>query len=671
MRKLLTAVVVFFVGGVFVLSCAKPGFDRPVDRAMQGETGYGEEQGGYYSDTSETVYELDRLNQNPIAISDSADSGVEDVSVAIDDYVWRQLGLAAEYCSMGVLANRETAWEEAEYYFEKCLALLGELDIVTETDSLSEESAKYNRILAEVVANYKETLVSLGRLSSDVSPDVLVSRFSEINNIKVDTTELKRLSAYEQEKVTYNVPIVFNERVKECILYYQTVARDAVVRYLGRSTKYLPMIFKILQEYGLPTDIAYLALVESGFNPHAYSWARAMGMWQFIASTGRLYNMERTWWYDERKDPVKSTHAAARFLKDLYNEFGSWELAMAAYNGGPQRIRNEINKQRTKDFWKMRLKKQTMDYVPFFMAAVMICKDPIRFGFTDVVYEPEWVYDEVRIEKSLDLKTVAQSLGCPVATLQELNPELLRNFTPPNLKYYNLRIPRGTKEKFYAVYDELPVAQQTNYVKHKVRKGETLSAIARKYGISEYAIMEANRISRKSKLAAGKTLIIPVPTDDRSYASSEDRSYDSEGDLYVVRKGDTVSEIAKAFGTTAAEIRRLNGLERQAKIYVGQKLRVRPGGSTLTSSSKSSKTGSDFYIVRKGDTLWDIARRLGLTINNLLRLNNLDAKSRIYPGQKLLISQKERYDDEDGVEKNRKDDAIFRGMKKGFSEEMG
>ncbi len=639
-----------FVWGLLSLSCTNPGFNKPAEEDGAATRTSSNSPDGIPTDSGDIQIELDRINQTPILASDSgglnqsdsSDTSSEDVSQAINDFVWRQLSLASEYCDMGVLANRETVWEEAEYYFEKSLAILGELDIDTESDSLSAEAVKYNRILAEVVANYKTTLVSLGRLPSDVSPDVLISRFSDINHIKVDSTQFTRLEAYAQENTGYNVPVVFNDRVKTCILYYQTVARDAVVKYLGRSTRYLPTINKIFQEYGLPSDLAYLALVESGFNAHAYSWARAMGMWQFIASTGRLYDMERTWWYDERKDPVKATHSAARFLKDLYNEFGSWELALAAYNGGPQRIRNETKKQRTNDFWKLRLKKQTMDYVPFFMAAVMICRDPARFGFTDVNYEPEWVYDEVRINKSLDLKTISEAVGSSVATLQDLNPELLRSFTPPNLKQYNLRIPIGTKETFLASYEEMSPARQTNYAQHKIRRGETIASIARKYGVSEYSILEANRLSQRSKLSAGKSLIIPVPSDhDYSYSSrDESRAREADGDSYVVRGGDTVSDIAKAFGTTPAEIRRLNDLGRQSKIYVGQRLTVRPDGSAVKTTARTESSGGSVYVVRHGDTLWEIARRFGISIGNLLKLNNLTSKSQIFPGQKLLISSK-------------------------------
>jgi len=619
---------------ILTLSCTRPPHLAGRDKAPPDKNSGDRQQSGEL-DSSYDDFDLDRLNQEPIEITAGSDTA-GNMSYAVDDYIWRELNSAFEFYSMGVLANREAAWEEAEYYFEKALAILGELDLDTETDTLLPEVIKYEGLLADIVANYRVTLLSLGHLPGDVSPDALKTRFTEVNHLKIDSSEFKKLDTLTPEKVTYNVPIVMNQRVKKSILYYQTVARDAVKRYLSRSTKYIPMIDSIFTAYGVPTDMKYLALVESGYNPHAYSWARAMGLWQFIASTGRIYNMNRSWWYDERKDPVKATVAAARFLKDLYDEFGSWELAMAAYNGGPGRVRRTIKKQKTTDFWKMRLRKQTMDYVPFFMAAVVISKNPEEFGFTDIDYQPRWQYDVVAIDKCLDFKVIAKAVGCTVDDIKELNPELLRRFTPPNIKKYKLRVPKGTKARFYAAYEKMPSSKETSFVRHKIRRGESVSTIARKYGVSQYAIFEANNLSRRSKIYAGKSLVIPVPN-DRSYGGRSNREYEAEGNIYVVRSGDTVWDIARAFGTTPDKVRRLNKLDRRARIYVGQKLRIYDSGdSRIMASNDGGKDQT--YKVRKGDTLWEIARKYGTTTASLRKINALRSGSRIYPGQILKIA---------------------------------
>ncbi len=644
MTKTSIAVLSLTILSLLFNSCTNPNLKKSGDEAVNQKqpTAYEDyAKQTEASDTDDGRIILDQLGETPSMSIDDADEN--DISIAIDDYVWRQLNLAHEYYLMGVLANSETIWDEAQYYFEKSLGILGDLDIDVEAEPISPEAAKYTQILSEIIANYKITLVSLGHLSSDVSADALLSRFSDINHIAVDSAEMGRLEKYAEEKVAYNVPIIMNERVKKAILYYQTVAHDAFERYLSRSTKFIPMIDKILTEHGIPTDIKYLALVESGFNPKAYSWAQAMGLWQFIASTGKMYDMHRNWWYDERRDPVKATHAAARFLKDLYNQFGSWELAMAAYNGGPGRVSRTIKKQNTKDFWKMNLHKQTEDYVPFFMAATIICKNPEKFGFTDIEFESEWTYDEVIVKKCLDLNVVAKAIGSSTEELQIHNPELLRQFTPPNIEKYSLRIPKGTQNKFLAAYDAMPSSKQTSWVQHKIKKGEAVSTIARKYGVSQYAILSANNLSSRSKIYAGKTLVVPVPN-DKSYASnsSKKRNYELEGNVYSVRSGDNVWEIARAFGTTPDKIRMLNNLNNKSSIYVGQKLVITDDNNRNSYSSAGvladvsvDKVGN--YKVKRGDSLWEIAQKFNTSVSDLRKLNGLGRRSYIYPGQKLKV----------------------------------
>ncbi|MBD3401537.1 LysM peptidoglycan-binding domain-containing protein [candidate division GN15 bacterium] len=574
----------------------------------------------------------------------------EDSAAAVDDDIWRLFDLAEEYYQMGLIANREASWEEAQYYFEKSLRILASLDV--ESDStMTPEAVKYNTILDNLVADYRVTMRSLGRLEEDVAPSVLVERFGDIERNLGDDT----IQVYEDEvqpRITYDLPIVMNDRVKKSVIYFQTVAKDAFRKYLSRSKKYRWLFDQVLEEHGLPNDLVYLSLVESGYNPHAYSWARAMGLWQFISSTGRLYKLDRDWWVDERKDPVKSTRAAARFLSDLYDKFGCWELAMAAYNGGPGRVSRTIKKQNTRDFWKMRLKRQTMDYVPLIYAATIIAKDPEKYGFTDIEFEPEIRWDEVLIDRCLDLKVVAREIGCTYEELKELNPELLRQYTPPNQKRYALKVPVGLKPKFMAAYDKMPSPEQTSWVKHRINRGETVSTIAARYGVSQYAIFAANNLSRRSRIYAGKYLIVPVPLDSRSSGSRKNRTYEADGSVYTVRSGDTMWDIARAFGTTVSDLRRINYIERGSRIYVGQKLKIpssatklkekstnRSYASTSRKNTNSSSNGESItYVVRSGDTIWDIARAHGTTTGEIRRLNGLGRSSRIYPGQQLTVS---------------------------------
>ncbi|RME25824.1 MAG: LysM peptidoglycan-binding domain-containing protein [Candidatus Zixiibacteriota bacterium] len=581
----------------------------------------------------------------------------------MDDDIWRQFDLADDYQSMGVIANREASWEEAQYYFEKALSILANLDIETDS-SLTPEAVRYNTLLENILAGYRVTMRSLGQLTDDVNPSVILDRFSDLETqLEGDT-----LRVYNQEtkRITYDLPVIMNDRVKASIIYFQTVARDAFRKYLSRKPRYERRFREILRKHGLPEDLIYLSMVESGYNPHAYSWARAMGLWQFISSTGRLYGLKRDWWIDERKDPLKATEAAARFLKDLYNRFGNWELAMAAYNGGPGRVSRAIKRQHTRDFWKLRLRRQTMDYVPLIYAACIIGKDPEKYGFTDIDYEDEVRWEETTIDRCLDLKDIAREVGCSLKELKQLNPELLRNYTPPNRKKYTLRLPVGKKARFLAVYDKLPSPKETSWVKHRIRRGETVSSIAAKYGVSQYAIMNANNLGRRARIIAGKTLIVPVPL-DREYARLNRRhhKYQAESGVYTVRSGDTMWDIARAFGTTVDALRRINSINRGSRIYVGQRLKIPTNARYLAkrnvkssksrsssrksfartkptrnngSSHRSGKGKSGKYTVRAGDTLWDIARAHGMSTAQLRRLNGLGRTSRIYPGQVLTVN---------------------------------
>ncbi len=579
------------------------------------------------------------LLHNSSAENDSAATGFydsefsSDSAYVVDDEIWRQLRRAQEYFAQGVAANQEAAWEEAQYYLERALNIMAELDIDTVINT--PESREYNSLLSEIVADYRLTLLSLGNLPEDASPSAFIEKFSAVRTsgdieVKGDT-----------KPVTYDVPIEYNDKVKKSIIYFQTVAREAFERYLERSGRYIPLMIEILREHGLPDDIVYLPIIESGFNPRAYSWARASGPWQFIASTGRLYGLNRNWWYDERRDFVKSTHAAAKFLKHLYEKFGKWELALAAYNGGPGRVERAIRRQRTDNFWDLDLRKQTEDYVPFYMAATIIAKNPELYGFR-IHYDDPVTFDVVTLDRCLDLNTVAEAVGTSVNDIRDLNPELLRDVTPPKVRNYELRIPAGSKNVFLAELPKMESPQETNWVRHKIRRGETVSSIASKYGVSQYAIFEANNLSRYSKIYAGKSLIVPVPLGSGTSTSPPRERHATGDNTYVVQKGDNLWDISRSFRTSPEELRKLNYLGNSSRIYVGQVLRL-PGSSSARKQTPRKDydhepaTTTHSYVVKKGDTVWEIAQAYGTTTATIRRLNGLNRSSRIYVGQKLRV----------------------------------
>ncbi|MCP4567693.1 MAG: LysM peptidoglycan-binding domain-containing protein [FCB group bacterium] len=589
------------------------------------------------SQSPENLLISDDPGADTLNIVTANDPFFSDSAYAVDDEIWRQFRQVREYFVQGVAANQEAAWDEAQFYLERALQVMAELDI--DTVDNTPEAKRYSTLLNEIVADYRLTLLSVGSLPEDASPSAFLEKFSILPNLGDDDyLEVKG----EEKTITYNVPMVMNDKVKKSIIYFQTVAREAFEKYLERSGKYIPMMTEILESYDVPSDIVYLPIIESGFNCRAYSWARASGPWQFIASTGRMYGLNRNWWYDERRDFVKSTHSAARFLKHLHEKFDSWELALAAYNGGPGRVGRTIKKQKTRNFWDMKLRKQTMDYVPFYMAATIIAKNPELYGF-NVHYDDPVTFDVITLDRCLDLKTVAKATGAQVQQIRDLNPELLRDVTPPKKRDYKLRIPAGTRDIFLAALPDLKSPKETSWVRHKIRTGESVSSIASKYGVSQYAIFEANNISRRSRIYAGKSLIVPVPLDGKSYSSAPKVRISAGDNTYKVQKGDNLWDISRSFGTSPNTLKRLNYLGNSSRIYVGQVLKLPGSGKTADTQKRkdydrqpAGKT--DTYIVKRGDTVWDIARTYGTTTATIRRLNGLSRSGRIYVGQKLLVT---------------------------------
>ena len=296
---------------------------------------------------------------------------------------------------------------------------------------------------------------------------------------------------------------LFTERIKERFSLY-----------LQRSGKYLTLMKEILKAKNIPEDIAFLPLIESGFNPNAYSVARAVGPWQFIASTARNYGLTIDWWRDERKDPVKSTEAAANYLKDLYEMFGSWNLAMAAYNAGEGKILRALNRTKSDNYWALLntrlIKKETKEYVPRFIAATLIATNPHEYGFADLDYHPPLQYDEVVLDRPVDLDIAAQCAETSLDTIRELNPEIRRWSTPANVSSYALRIPSGKTEIFAENISRIPEEERFSVSTYTVKKGDTLKNISTKTGIPVSVILELNDDGNGLKtLKAGRTIFLP------------------------------------------------------------------------------------------------------------------------------------------------------------------
>ncbi|MDH5202226.1 MAG: transglycosylase SLT domain-containing protein [Nitrospirota bacterium] len=383
---------------------------------------------------------------------------------------------------------------------------------------------------------------------------------SEVNEI---TPDQQTVSSVPQEDISNSPKIVSDysdnklavAAVNKNILLFTDRIRENFSLWLSRSGKYLDLMKEILKEKDVPEEIVFLSLIESGFNPFAYSPARAVGHWQFIASTAKRYGLTINWWMDERRDPVKSTTAAAHYLKDLYEMFGSWNLAMAAYNAGEGKILKALNRTKTDDYWSLlttkHIKRETKDYVPKFIAASLIANRPEDFGFENIEYHPPLDYDEVTITSPVDLEVIAECAESTIEVIKELNPEIRRWCTPPDIPEYTLRIPEGKKDIFLENLSQVPAGELFTIDIYKVKKRDTLKSISKKTGVPVQVILDLNSMEKIMPFKAGEKIYIPpkgkfvLDRDDR--AAIKKASFKQKKKAHVkAKKAGTKKLIKKA-----------------------------------------------------------------------------------------------------------------------------
>ncbi len=317
----------------------------------------------------------------------------------------------------------------------------------------------------------------------------------------------------EAAAVPYSLPVVVNPQVVSFLKAFQSIRHDGIQRALDRMVEFIGPFKEIFRGHGLPEDLAYLPIIESGFRVDATSRARARGAWQFMAATARLYGLRVDWQVDERLDPFKAADAAARFLKHLYGEYNDWYIALACYNGGPRRVERAMRALQTADFFTINrsrhIRRETKNYVPAFLASLIIARSPQEYGFSVNGGEEVFAGSRfVEVPSPVSLPRVAERLQLPLAELKKLNPELLRDFTPSNVPTYRLRLPGGADEALLAGLERIPADKVPRFNTYRVRSGDTLSAIARRHGTSVRRIQEANRL-RGTLIRPGMVLVIP------------------------------------------------------------------------------------------------------------------------------------------------------------------
>jgi len=541
-----------------------------------------------------------------MALAQSAGSGTSSVASAPipGDAVSELIALSTSHFEAGQRELREGHLEMAKAEFNKSLEVLLESRFGARTVPRIREH--FDR-LVERISAYELTALAQGdgftekRYEPATIDDLLtISTFEQ----PPATPETKQAVSDDLQETPHDIDIPLNGRVLQYVQLFSGRLKSYLEDGLSRGVQYLPMIQEVFRAEGLPLDLAYVPLIESAFKPSALSKAKAKGIWQFMRGTALENGLQHDWYIDERADPEKATRAAAKYLTTLHNMFGDWHLALASYNGGPGRVQRAVKRSKRTDFWQLSassryLPRETRDYVPLILAAIVIARNPAQYGLA--IVEPELPQTErVTVYGPIDLRKVAEWAGVPAEAIQDLNPELRRWTTPVRATDYTLTVPQGTGARILAAMGTAEPEDLVSFNRYTVKKGETIQTIAKKLKVSRTDLAEANYLSTKARLDAGQQLIIPrAPTTmlaartDTPAPVAESRSVDAVVASNVrppvvqnasaasgvtrlthrVKRGETLFSIANLYQTTVAALKQWNRISGSA-IKIGQRLTI-------------------------------------------------------------------------------------------------
>lgn len=543
-----------------------------------------------------------------------------------------------------LMAMEDGEWQAARKSLVKSKLMLDE---ERKNDDSDRFLAYYEDLKLKIGAAFVEVMPNLDDESGQDSKESAEAKAEEESSTLEDMPEEQTATVAEKDSITkmvekervasdtseFTLPMVYNDRVTQEIYYMSHSAKNFMAGSLNRMTAFDSMIYAKLEEMKMPRDLIYLSLVESGFKVKAYSRAKASGLWQFIPETGRRYGLDVDRWVDMRRDPARATDAGLRYLKDLYNEFGDWLIAMAAYNCGEGRVIKLIREIKNSNpernfreepvsYWELRLPSETMKYVPRILASMYVGHHHDKYGIT--VKRERWLppYDTVVVNQSISLSEIARAINVSESDLRELNPELLLGSTPPNRRH-SLRLPKGMQDAFAARSGDMRRNDFDNVIKHKVYRGETIEDIADAFDILVTDLLEVNKL-KDGKLNEGKTLLIPVKGNGSTMMASR----------YVVKQGDDLNSIASERRTSAKNIRIWNNVAPTSNVSAGDTIIVsRP---EMTDRKSVSTSGRRTYVVKNSDTYRKISEQFKVSIRELL-LANQGYTRRLRVGDTLVI----------------------------------